>query len=164
MQRSLTDLEKSAHEFLHYRDTTASGEKVRDRAKAVLKAWLTLKSAAGKMVNGDVDENGNRTLYFDEPLTIGETTYTGVQAQKKEATPAIDIDAAKELLLAKGANASGEGRDDVYYDKVFKRRVIREFDEDALLVLNQKGVVSDDELDALLVSGEPTYALVVVKG
>lgn len=155
MRRALSDLEKSAHEFLHYRDTTASAEKVRDRAKAVLKGWLTLRNKAGEMVNGDVDENGNRTLYFDEPLTIGEATYTGVQAQKKEPTPAIDLDAAETLLKGKGSEA---------YDKVFKRRVIREFDEDALLVLNQKGVLSDNELDGLLVTGDPTYALVVVKG
>lgn len=155
MRRALSDLEKSAHEFLHYRDTTASAEKIRDRAKATIKEWLTAKSEAGKMVNGDVDEDGNRTLYFDDPLTIGETTYSGVQAQKREATPEIDIDAAEALLKAKSSEA---------YDKVFKRRVIREFDEDALLVLNQKGVVSDDELDALLVTGDPTYALVVVKG
>lgn len=154
MPRALSDLEKAAHEFLFNRDSESAAVKSKNRARDVLKGWLTLKNAAGKMLNGDVDDKGNRTLYFEEPLTIGETEYAGVQAQKKTPEPSIDTDATEALLKAKGAK---------HYDAVFKRQVIRVFSEDDLYVLNQKGIVSDEELDALMVTGDPTYALVAVK-
>jgi hypothetical protein len=151
--RALSDLEKSAHEFLFNRDSAGRAGTIRDTARDILKGWLTLKNAAGKMVNGEVDDKGNRTLYFDEPLTIGEKTYTGVQAQRKEPAQFVDEDAAEKLLKSKGQK---------FYDAVFKRQVIRVFSEDDLYVLNQRGIVTDEELDSLLKSGDPSYALVVV--
>lgn len=155
MPRPLSELEKAAHEFLFRRHRASEEEARKNTARDTLKEWLTLRTDAGKMPNGDVDDKGNRTLYFDDPLVIGDVCFTGIQAQRKESAPAIDLEAAEELLRAKGEQ---------HYDQVFKRKVVREFDEDALYTLNQKGLVTDDELDDLLKIGEPTYALVAVKG
>lgn len=155
MPQALSELEKAAHTFLFNREESGRTDGLRDGAKSILKGWLTLKNAAGKMVNGEVDDKGNRTLFFDEPLTIGDKTYTGVQAQRKEPAQFVDEDAAEALLKSKGQR---------YYDAVFKRKVIRVFSEDDLYVLNQKGIVTDEELDSLLKSGDPSYALVVVTG
>lgn len=147
-----TDLQRAVHEFLYNRDVEAQATPAKNSARDVIKGWLTLKNAAGKMPNGRVDENENRFLDFEQPMTINGVTYTGIKAERKTPAAHIDLDKAEALAREKGV-----------YDKVFKRKVIREFDEDALFLLNQKGVLTDDDLDALVVTGEATYALTVVK-
>lgn len=155
MPQPLSELKKTAHTFLFNRGRAEDYGKIRDEAKAFLKDWFLAVNTSGRMVNGEVDDKGNRTLWFDDPLTIGDVTYTGVQAQRKEPTPVIDTDAAADLLREKGSE---------FYEQVFKRQVTRVFSEDDLYTLNQEGVVTDDELDALLVVGNTSYAIVVVKG
>lgn len=145
-----TDLEKSVHEFLFNRDAVATAEPAKNKARDVIKGWLTVKNAVGKMTNGRVDENGHRFLDFEQPLTVNDVTYTGIKAERKTST-SIDLEAAEELARDKGL-----------YDKIFKRTVIRVFDEDALFLASQKGLISEDELDALAVESE-SFSLVVVK-
>lgn len=140
-------LEQDVHLFLHYREVESEAKREKDGARDRLKGWVTLKNAAGKFVNGEEDENGNRVL----PWTVGGRKLV---AQKKTPAPFIDLDAAEALLRDKGGQA--------LYDVVFKRKVIREFDEDELFLLNQKGVITDEELDSLEVQGDPSYSLVVV--
>lgn len=147
-----TDLERSVHEFLFNRDVEAVATSVKNSARDVLKGWLTLKNAAGKMLNGREDSEGHRYLDFEEPLTINGVTYTGLKAERKTPAAHIDLDKAEALAREKGV-----------YDKVFRRVVTRQFDEDALFLLNQKGVLTDDDLDDLVVTGDPSYALTVVK-
>jgi hypothetical protein len=148
-----TDLGKAAHEFLFYRDTEAKATPIKNAARDLIKGWLTLKDQLGRFPNGRVDENGHRYLDFDQPLVIGDVTYTGIQAQRKTSA-SIDLEAAEKLLREKGGEA--------LYDVVFKRQVVREFDEDELFVLHQQGVLTDDELDSLETETE-SYALVPVK-
>lgn len=140
-------LEQAAHTFLYYRDTKADATREWETARDQIKGWATLTNAAGRFVNGDEDENGNRIL----PWTINGKKLV---AQRKAPAPYIDLDKAEALLREKGGDA--------LYDIVFKRKVVREFDEGALFVLNQQGHITDDELDALEVQGEASYSLVVV--
>lgn len=142
----------AAHEFINYRDTAAEAVKLKDKKRDILKGWLTMKNAAHKFVNGRVDSDGHRYFDFAAPLTIGEYTYKAVVAQRKTSSY-LDEDAAEVLLKSKG---------DSSYDLVFKRKVVREFDGDELYVLNQKGVITDDELDKLTVE-EESYSLTTVK-
>lgn len=142
----------AAHEFINYRDLAAASVKVKDKKRDLLKGWLTMKNAAHKFVNGRVDSDGHRYFDFAKPITIGENTYTAIVAQRKTSSY-IDTEATEALLRSKG---------DSSYDLVFPRKVIREFDEDKLYVLNQKGVISDDELTALTVE-EESYSLTTVK-
>lgn len=148
-----TDLGKAAHEFIYNRDVAADAGKAKDKARDLIKGWLTLVNQVGKMPNGREDENGHRYLDFDHPLTIGDQTYKGIKAQRSNPTPYIDLDAAANLLSDKGPE---------FYDQVFKRKVVREFDGDELYVLNQKGIISDEELDSLEVLGKPSYSLIPV--
>lgn len=148
-----SDLGRAAHEFLYNRDIEATAIPIKNKARDLLKGWLTLKDQLGRFANGRVDENGHRYLDFDQPLTIGDVTYTGIQAQRKTST-SIDLEAAEKLLREKGGEA--------LYDLVFKREVVRTFDEDELFVLHQKGVLNDEELDGLETETE-SYALVPVK-
>jgi hypothetical protein len=146
------ELTIAAHEFINFRQAESDVSKAKNRKRDLLKGWLTMKNALGKFVNGRVDENGHRYFDFAEPLTIGDETYTAIVAQRKTSSY-LDEDAAAELLKSKG---------DSSYDMVFKRVVVREFNEDALYVLNQKGVITDDELDELTVE-EESYSLTTVK-
>jgi hypothetical protein len=146
------ELTIAAHEFIYNRAAEATATRVKNTKRDMLKGWLTMKNALGKFVNGRVDENGHRHFDFKEPLTIGDETYTGIVAQRKTSSR-IDLEAVEEALKAKG---------DSSYDLVFKRQVIREFDEEALYVLNQKGVVSDEELDSFTIEDE-SYSLTTVK-
>ena len=148
-----SDLVKAAHEFLFERGNATQAEAAKNGARDILKGWLTMKDANGQRQNGRADENGHRYYDFDQPLTIGDVTYTGIQAQRK-TTASIDLVATEELLREKGG--------DNLYDLVFKRKVIREFDEDALFTLHQKGALSDDELDSLETEDE-SFSLVPVK-
>lgn len=139
-------LEQAAHKFLHYRDVKSDATREWEAARDQIKGWATLKNAVGNFVNGEEDENGNRIL----PWTINGKRLV---AQRKMPAPETDLDKVEKLLREKG----GQG----LYDQVFKRKVIREFDENALFVLHQLGYFTDEEMDALEVQGEPSYSLVV---
>lgn len=141
------ELEQDVHLFLHYREVETDAKRKKEGARDRLKGWVTLKNAVGKFVNGEEDENGNRILPW-------QVNGKKVVAQRKVPAPYIDLDKAEALLREKGGQA--------LYDVVFKREVIRTFSEDELFVLHQKNVISDEELDALVVQGDPSYSLVVV--
>lgn len=142
-----SEVEQDEHTFLHYRDVEAKAKAKKEAARDRIKSLLTHKNAAGRFIYGEEDENGNRS--FDHVIDGVK-----VVAQRKVPTPTIDLEAAEALLREKGGEA--------LYDLVFKREVVRVFSEDDLFLLNQQGIVSDAELDALEVTGEATYALVVV--
>jgi hypothetical protein len=151
-----TDQDRSAQQFIYYRDEETDAKARKEHERDKLKGWLTLQAQNGKFLHGREDENGHRYLDFDRPITIGETTYTGVVAQKKLPTPYIDLDAVEGLLN----ELDPEGK---LYDMVFERVIERRFNEDKLYVLNQRGVISDEQMDALEVQGDPSYSLTVVK-
>lgn len=144
--------ERDAHMFLFYRDGAVTAGRLKDQARDSIKAWLTARDSDGKLVNGRADENGHRFYDLPQPLTINGVTYTAIQAQRKTSS-SIDLDAAAELLKAKGPG---------FYDQVFRPVEVREFSEDDLFILNQTGVISDTELDALETE-EETFALTAVK-
>lgn len=146
------ELLRASHNLLFHRDEAKRAADVQKKARDLLHGWLTARDANGKLVNGRTDENGHRYYDFDEPLSINDKTYAGIQAQRKVSSY-IDTDAAEALLKSKGGSA---------YDVVFKRVVIREFDEEALFALQQKGVISEAELDDLVVSDE-SFSIVPVK-
>jgi hypothetical protein len=147
------DLARSAQTFLFWRGEESNATTTKNNARDILKGWLTMKNAVGKYVNGREDGEGHRYYDLPEPVTIGDVTYTAIQAQRK-VTPSIDEDAVAELLRKKGGER--------LYDVVFKREVIRVFDEDALFVLLQKGLISEEEMNAFTVEAV-SYALTAVK-
>ena len=151
-----TDQDRSAQQFIYYRDEESAAKTRKEHERDKLKGWLTLQAQNGRFLHGREDENGHRYLDFDRPITIGETTYTGVVAQRKVPAPYVDLDEAEKLL--RELDPTGK-----LYDMVFERVVVREFNEDKLYVLNQRGVISDEQLDALEVQGDPSYSLTVVK-
>lgn len=147
----INDLTKAAHTFAFYRNAEAKATREKNGARDIIKGWLTMRNKEGVRQNGREDENGNRFLDLEEPLVIGGDTITGIKAERK-TSPVIDEEAVEAAL---------KDRDDNAYDMVFKRVVIREFDEDALFVLNQRGVISDEQMESFIDVRE-SFALKIV--
>lgn len=143
------ELSRAAQTFIHTRNEESTALTAKNRARDLLKGWLTLK-IQGKYVNGRADEMGHRHYDFDAPMAIGDATYTGIVAQRK-TNASIDLDKAEVLAREKGI-----------YGKIFKAVTTRQFDEAELYAANQRGVVSDKELEDLTVETE-SFALTAVK-
>lgn len=154
MQRRLTpvdDMTKAVHSFLYNRDEEARAKRLKDHSRNVIKDWLLAK-AGDKFINGRADENGHRYRDFDMPVTIGDATYTGIRATRKLSSY-VDEERAEELLRSKGEEN---------FEYVFPVVEERRFDEDRLFALNQRGLISDEELDSLVVEDE-SFSIVPVK-
>lgn len=135
-------LAEAVNGFLFNRAEQERTTRMRDNYKFALRDWL--------MEDGEVDENGHRWLTFDEPMTIEGKTWRAICAQRRLSS-SLDIDATEELCKALGI-----------YDKVFPVVSVRQFDEDALYAANQRGEISDEQLDGLITESE-TFAIVPVK-
>jgi hypothetical protein len=64
----------------------------------------------------------------------------------------LDAEKAEELAIAKGIR-----------DRVFKEVTTEVLDQDELYVLNQEGILSDEELDSLFVETE-SFAFKPIRG
>jgi hypothetical protein len=148
-----TDLNQDAQKFLFWRDEETTAKRLKETARDRIKSLLTMRNAAGKFIYGREDENGHRHYDLDNPVTVNDIEYTSIVAQRKTSS-SLDQDAVEQLLREKGG--------DKLYDLVFKREVIRVFDQETLYVLLQKGVISEDELDSVTTESE-SWALTAVK-
>jgi hypothetical protein len=147
---SVNDILKAAHTFLFSRDQQQNYTEKRTDARDMLLEWLLTRGTDDEGCR--TDDRGNRYYDFTEPLFIGGTAYAGLQAQRRVYSE-IDIGATEHLLRRLGTDP---------FDRVFRQVTIRQFDEDALYMLNQEGLVSDEDLDSLLIEKE-SWALVAVK-
>lgn len=140
----LTDLTKSIHTYLFNRSSEGFAKKQKTDAGNDLRQHI--------MENGREDENGHKYLDLNPPLAIDGVTYTAIKLERRVSS-SVDLDATEVLMTKKGQ---------VEYERVFKQVVVEEFDENEFYLANQRGIVSDDELDAVITE-EVTYALVPVK-
>jgi hypothetical protein len=134
-----------AHQYLYYRDAErgAKGQKEEAGGKngAALKDYILEHGEA----NGDhIDWN------FPDPLEIGESVYLGLRAQASSSV-LMDEEAAIELLDKKGLT-----------DRVRKEVTAIQWDWSELFELNQEGLISDAEFDALMET-QTNYSLVVIQ-
>lgn len=137
---------KLAHEFTYNRGIETRAKREKERARDGLKAFL-LDSEDSR-----VDENGHRYLDLETPIPDGDDLVLSIRAQRNVSS-SIDLDKAAEILRDKGQ---------AVYDRVFRRVVRREFDENELYAVNQAGLVTDDELDSMIIENV-TYSLGTVK-
>lgn len=143
-----TDLEKDGHEYLYYRDRATEATKKKNELRDRLVGWVTLRDQNGRLVNGEETAEGHRI--FPIPSING----LRLMAQRKVSSE-IDLDETEKLLLEKDPTGK-------LYDRVFKKKEIREFDEGELYLLYQLDVLTADELDGLAEEKE-SYALVTIK-
>lgn len=135
-------LNEAVHGFLHNRAEESAVAEAKTRYRDALRVFL--------LQEGREDENGHRHLDFAAPLSVGGKSWSGITAQRR-ISPSIDLTRTEELVRAKGL-----------YDTVWPVVSRREFDENALYIANQQGLISDSELDSLITENV-TWAIVPVK-
>lgn len=135
---------REAHSFLYNRSEEEKFKRSKEKSRDALKKYL--------LEFGEEDESGHRRLDFESDMTIVDKSYSGVMAQRR-LTASIDTDSVEEDLKRLGPE---------FYDRVFKPKIVREFDENELYVLNQEGIVPDAKLDSWITE-QVTYAIVPVK-
>jgi len=118
---------------------------LKDELKTTTERLDTLKKDLTSHVveHGEVDDKGHRNFLLPEPIGHGDKTYTGFQQQRR-VSQSFDTEAAEELLK----------RRDLWERATV---VVREIDQNEVYVLNQEGLLTDDELDSLFAERE-TFA------
>lgn len=118
---------------------------LKDEVKTSTTRLDSLKKDLTKHVaeHGEVDDKGHRNFVLPEPLEYGEKSYTGFQQQRR-VTQSFNDEAAEELLK----------RRDLWERAVV---MVPQIDQNEVFVLNQEGLLTDDELDSLFVERE-TFA------
>lgn len=141
---------RAAHQYLLYRDQEAAAKKLKDKATKAPGGGNLIKDYIAE--NGEENSDGHVDFLFEEPLAIGSATYRGLRNQKTQPAPLLVEDRAEVLLKELGLLA-----------RVAKEVTVTVWDWDELYVLNQQGKITDDQLDALFDTPDPTYSLVVIK-
>lgn len=90
--------------------------------------------------HGEVDDKGHRNFLLPEPLEYGEKTYTGFQQQRR-VSQSFDTTVAEGILKDRGL-----------WDRAVV--MVPEIDQNQVYVLNQEGLLSDDELDTMFAERE----------
>lgn len=139
---ALSPLGKSIHEFLYYRHEEAAAKRRKESAykpsKTAARDNIIVKAIIN---NGELDEStGSYTWKFNDPMVIVNKEVTALTWQRSTGYQ-INEDAAQELARAKGL-----------VSKVTHTETVWDYDE--FYVLNQKGKITDDELDSLITESE----------
>lgn len=118
---------------------------LKDEVKTTTERLDSLKKELTKHVveHGEVDDKGHRNFVLPAPLEYGDKSYTGFQQQRR-VSQSFDTDVAEKLLKDKGL-----------WDRAVV--MVPEIDQNEVYVLNQEGLLSDDELDSMFAERE-TFA------
>jgi hypothetical protein len=93
--------------------------------------------------HGETDDKGHRTYTLPSPLDYGGKQYVGFQQQRR-VSQSFDTEVAEKIL-----------KDKDLWDRATV--VVREIDQNEVYVLNQEGLLTDDELDSMFAERE-TFA------
>lgn len=180
---SLPDIAHTFQEYLFHRDVLSAETKAKERAAKALRDYT--KSNGTVRLDDDGNEvTGNIEYLLDDPITVGGKIYRGAE-MRKQAQISFDEDTAQKLAKDKGIPLSdvvssvtitmpmedfallvASAPAGVFGDwsKDWNAEVRFAVNQDAFYVLNQQGKITDDELDSLLVEGEPKYSLWPLEG
>jgi hypothetical protein len=98
--------------------------------------------------NSRVDERGNQYFGLGDTITVDGKEYNALKNERKVSTY-LDEDRLVELAEGKGLR-----------DRII--RTIEVVDQDEVYVLNQEGLLTDEELDSLF-EERITWALIPIK-
>lgn len=184
-RQSLPDIAHTFQEYLFHRDALSAETKAKEKAAKALRDYT--KSNGTVRLDDDGNEvTGNIEYLLGKPINVGGKTYRGAE-MRKQAQISFDEDAALDLVNAKKIPLADvvasvtitlpivdfqlldrivevERGDDNDWSKDWNADVNFAVDQDAFYVLNQQGKITDDELDSLLVEGEPKYSLWPLEG
>ena len=146
----IQDIERQFLLFTSNWRTATTAGKARDKARDHIKAWFAAKGDADHEIT--VNENGSQIVEFDEPLLVDGVKILGLENRRTE-TSTLDLDEVDDLL---------DQLPESVRKRVVKKVVDYIVDPDELYKLNQEGVITDEQLDALFTT-EVGWSLCVTK-
>lgn len=132
---------RQSHKYLYSSEEEVKIVQAKNKAKDFLKEYIK--------ENGEVDENGNIIIYFEEPLHLS-TSYNGLMLQRR-VSEYTDDEKLMNLLEDTGLST-----------RCVKYVTVPEIDLDEVYACNQEGLLTDEEVDSFIEVSE-TWALVKVK-
>jgi hypothetical protein len=143
---NLTDQDSPAEDVRQFLTLRFQGDQITTRRNL-----LRDKISAHVDQVGETDEKGSKFWKLPAPIEVNGQKFTEVKRERRVSTR-LDVEAVETLVAEKGIR-----------DQVFKPVTTEVLDQDELYVLNQKGVITDAELDALWVETE-TFAFKPLQG
>jgi hypothetical protein len=131
--------------YLFHRKLEKEESTAKDAVKGSLKSYVQEHGEVRLDADGN-EITGNIEYHLPKPVDAGGKLYYGMEL-RKSASITFDHEAALKLADSKNWKKSRYGHTEFVIE------------QDAFYVANQKGDLTDDELDSLLVEGEPQYSL-----
>lgn len=126
-----------------------------DKTKKAVRTWL--------QKNGTADDNGNLIYVFPDPVDVLDgKEYAGVMLRKSQGSPYLEEDEVREFLERKFVSGTEHAHHSPHQDNPLLRRAFRTvevLDPDELYVMQQEGIITEEELRGLLHDPAPSYAL-----
>lgn len=146
-----TDLDSEVGDYLLNRSTRERAEHQEGQYKV---RFMALLAEVGELQEGE-----HRVIWLNEPLLFSsykggklkEKTVTGIQRQYRKGTKVLNEERTLSYLANNGLLDACT-------------RTITVIDEDAVLGANFMGTVSDEDLESLYDTSDPTYAFYLVEG
>ena len=146
--KRVSDVFKDAQRYLHTRVASLEQNRTFEAAKKPVKQWLE--------ANGTEDDDGNKTYTFPRNITaVDEKVYSGVMLRKAVGAATMDDKEVRELLLKVGVRKAKNQT--ALEQRVF--RTVEVLDMDEVYVLQQEGLITEEELRGLLHYPKPSYSL-----
>lgn len=137
----------------HWATATDSG-KARDGARDTIKSWFAKGGDNDHEIT--VNDNGSQQLLFEQPLEIAGRKILGLE-NRRSTTSTLDPDLIDEYL-----ETLTQAEREKISKKIIKPVTEYILDTDALMALNQAGVIPDDVLDGFYQTSE-NWSLNVLK-
>lgn len=150
----LVDFDKQALMFITNWSTARSAGKARDKARDFVKAWFAKGGDPDHEIT--VNENGSQIVEFAEPVLVDGKKVLGLE-NRRTVRSELDLDLVDEWL-----DSLPEAQREALSRKLYKKVVEHVFQPDALFALQQEGVITEEQLDALFSTTE-TWALCVTE-
>lgn len=151
MQPLAPTFDREVQRFLFQRGEADTSTRIKNEARDRLKNYL-LSEDASEHWGAYEDGSGNICVDFETPLNIAGKVWKGLQLRRVQGAATLDEDWAFNYIEENGLT-----------ERAVKIVVLEEIDQNELAVLNQEGIISDDDLDQMFTRPEVTWALYPVE-
>jgi len=166
------DIAHTFQTYLFQREVAATATKEKEKAAKELRKATIERGVVALDEYGNEIHGGNIEYALDDPIQVGNKVYAGMEMRKSpqisfDEDTAMDLARAKKIPLADVVGTVTLTMSYSDYEQLQREStldswditVYQEVNQDAFYVLNQQGKITDDELDSLLIEGEPKYSL-----
>ena len=141
---------RDAQTYIHQRVQSLDTNRYFESTKKPVKQWLE--------TNGEEDDDGNKVYQFPSPIkAVDDKVYSGVMLRKSVGSAFMDEKEVMALIASHDSSQPPHLTPGAIYDRVFKQ--VRVMDMDEVYVLQQEGIITEDELRSLLHYPKPSYSL-----